>query len=344
MTPHSPRLHNEVYPFIAPSKFRNSLENKITLITGSVGTIGQALSLCFAVAGARLVLVYNRTEPPASFLSKCQELGASSVTSLKCDVSELEGCESLLNEVNRTIGKVDILVNNAGVDSLGPFHAHDPKNFLRAMSVNLHGPYFLSRLLLPDFMERRSGCIINIASRAGSSDMPFNGHYSISKAAMIRMTGCMQAELSLAGFDDIHIYALHPGAIPSNMASAGKHNGPRISQKGETADQRSESAREALRDFPELQQVMIGALDHFKDSPYLTGMASVALATGIAKNILRGKYFDVEQDLEDVISQASEFEADPELYTLHTKFLGGLPNDGGTELRPAEDPVSFPGF
>jgi hypothetical protein len=90
--------------------------------------------------------------------------------------------------------------------------------------------------------------------------------------------------------------------------------------------------------------MLLDTLKNFKDSPYLSGMASVALATGIAKKALKGKYFDVQQDLEDVITQASAIRADPELYTLNTKFLGNLDNDGGTEKRLAEDPFHFPGF
>lgn len=90
--------------------------------------------------------------------------------------------------------------------------------------------------------------------------------------------------------------------------------------------------------------MFLDSLKTFKDSPHLSGMVSVALATGIAKEALKGKYFDVQQDLEDVITQASAIRADPELYTLNTKFLGGLENDGGTEKRAAEDPFQFPGF
>lgn len=57
-------------------------------------------------------------------------------------------------------------------------------------------------------------------------------------------------------------------------------------------------------------------------------MVCVALATGLAKRALRGRYFDVEQDLEDVLAQEAALAADPDLYVLGTRFLGGLANSG----------------
>lgn len=85
-------------------------------------------------------------------------------------------------------------------------------------------------------------------------------------------------------------------------------------------------------------------LDSMKDSAHLSGMVSVALATGVAKRALKGRYFDVQQDLEDVVAQAAAIEMDPELYGLHTRFLGGLPNDGGTEHEAPEERFEFPGW
>ena len=88
------------------------------------------------------------------------------------------------------------------------------------------------------------------------------------------------------------------------------------------------------------------ALDIYNDSPYLNGMVCVALAAGVAKTALRGRYFDVGQDLEDVLAQADALVRDPDLYALHTRFLGGLQNGGVPPggYHAAEHPFEFPGF
>jgi short-subunit dehydrogenase len=71
-------------------------------------------------------------------------------------------------------------------------------------------------------MERREGCVLNIASRAGTVVFPFNTTYSVSKAAMIRMTNCLQMEMNVLGYENIHMYALHPGAVASAITSKGE--------------------------------------------------------------------------------------------------------------------------
>ncbi len=86
-----------------------------------------------------------------------------------------------------------------------------------------------------------------------------------------------------------------------------------------------------------------GVTEYYTDSPYLSGMTSVALATGIAKDALKGRYFDVTQDLEEVISQADAIKADPLLYGLGTTFLGGLSNYFVAK-QELETQFEFPGF
>jgi hypothetical protein len=97
---------------------------------------------------------------------------------------------------------------------------------------------------------------------------------------------------------------------------------------------------------PQAHAFFANTLDIYNDSPYLNGMVCVALATGVGKRALRGKYFDVGQDLEDVLAQEDALRADPDLYGLHTSFLGELTNAG---LPPGgyhaeEVKFEFPGF
>lgn len=336
----APRSHNDVYPFIHPEKFRGALQDKVTIITGSAGAIGQALAECFAVAGAKLVLTYNNTPPPTTLKERCVNLGASDVSFIKCNVAEFKGCEQLVKQALEAYGKIDILINNAGVNSLGLFDTQTPKAFIHELAVNLHGPYFLMRLLLPHFKSQRSGCVLNIASRAGTVAIPYSTGYCASKAALISLTACVQKEVDVEeGLDDVHLYSLHPGGIKSAM----------------TLSKYSPSSISTLP--PSTQSAFTHAFDNlYDDSPYLNGMTCVALATGLAKHVLRGKYVDVSQDLEDILAQAEAVNLDENLYTLHTSFLGGLENGGtgagvkpGDSLKSAEtkggkERFEFPGF
>ena len=95
--------------------------------------------------------------------------------------------------------------------------------------------------------------------------------------------------------------------------------------------------------YPGLKDAFAHAVSNFKDSPHLCGMVCVALATGVAKDVLRGKYLDAQQDLGDILNQRDAMRSDPALYTLHTRFLGDLQNDGGTEKMDPEPRYDFPG-
>lgn len=75
-------------------------------------------------------------------------------------------------------------------------------------------------------------------------------------------------------------------------------------------------------------------------------MVCVALASGIGKRALRGKYFDVNQDLEDIIAQEETLKEHPNLYGLHTSFLGEWPDHGAPPggYHAEEVKFAFPGF
>ena len=70
---------------------------------------------------------------------------------------------------------------------------------------------------MPFFRKQASGCIINIASRAGTVDIPFSTSYCSSKAALINLTACTQKECDVEGYNDINLYSLHPGGVLSEM-------------------------------------------------------------------------------------------------------------------------------
>ena len=96
--------------------------------------------------------------------------------------------------------------------------AQPPEDFIHDLSVNLHGPYYLMRLLLPHFRTQKSGCVLNISSRAGTVAIPYSTSYCASKAALINLTSCVQKEMDIEGLgEDVHLYSIHPGGIKSAM-------------------------------------------------------------------------------------------------------------------------------
>ena len=87
--------------------------------------------------------------------------------------------------------------------------------------------------------------------------------------------------------------------------------------------------KDVAEEFPGVASVFEEFQKTFKTSLDVPGQTCVYIATGKAKNVLKGKYFDCEQNIQTVVDNASEI-AEHNLYELKVEFLGGLPNDGGT--------------
>ena len=96
-------------------------------------------------------------------------------------------------------GRMDILVNNAAVAAPGSFLEVPVRRWDLVLNVNLRGAYLCARAFLPSIIERRSGSIINVSSYAAHTEGSWGLAYSVSKAAMERLTTGLAAELSPAG-------------------------------------------------------------------------------------------------------------------------------------------------
>lgn len=113
-----------------------------------------------------------------------------------------------------------ILVNNAGIFEQRPLAMASFESVWKQIEVNFKGPLITTHLVLPSMIARRRGCVINIASRSGTVDVPMCLGYNTSKAAVIRMTSTLQKEMEMDGLDgDIQFYALHPGGVLTAMGS-----------------------------------------------------------------------------------------------------------------------------
>ncbi len=143
------------------------LERKGAIVTGAGSGIGKAVAHCFAEEGAAVVTV-GRT------LAKLEQAKAeagpagSRLCPYALDVSDREAVEAMVAFAVETLPQIDILVNNAGTNV--PARALDklsPEDFERMVAVNLNGPFYLMRAVLPFMRERRDGVLITISSIAG---------------------------------------------------------------------------------------------------------------------------------------------------------------------------------
>jgi NAD(P)-dependent dehydrogenase (short-subunit alcohol dehydrogenase family) len=181
--------------------------------------------------------------------------------------------------------------------------------------------------VLPTMRERKSGCIINIASRAATVDTPFGMGYNCAKAAVVRATSNLQLELDDDGLgEQIHTYALHPGGVMTAMG-AGKFIVPgQLTRIPSLTYDTAAHDPDVVAKYPVLKTQRSEIEKLFKDGPELCGATCAYLASGCAKAI-RGLYFDCRQDIVRVCGAGRSTLEDNNLYNLKVDFLQGYYNE-----------------
>lgn len=173
--------------------------------------------MAFANSGADLALLDMSVDRQEETKSKCEKFGAK-VQTYACNITDATAVHDTFEQIVSSLGPVDILVNNAGVTG-NKFAVNETFNdFWRVMEVNLKGPALCIYEVIKSMKERKTGCIINMSSRSATVDMPTGLSYNSSKAAIVRVTGTLQAEFDADGLgEQVHCYALHPGGVWTDL-------------------------------------------------------------------------------------------------------------------------------
>jgi NAD(P)-dependent dehydrogenase (short-subunit alcohol dehydrogenase family) len=164
------------------------LKNKTALVTGAASGIGKAIALQFLEEGASVLLTDFNEKNLLSTKKEFQERKFNPLTFV-CDVTDEKSVQELIQFSKKAFSFVDILVNNAGImDDFIPAHAATDELWSNVMGVNLNGPFWLCRGLLPQMLENKKGSIVNISSVAGLGGGKAGFCYTVSKHALIGLT------------------------------------------------------------------------------------------------------------------------------------------------------------
>ncbi|KAF2690890.1 NAD(P)-binding protein [Lentithecium fluviatile CBS 122367] len=294
------------YGPITPEALKDSNKGKIAVVTGAAQGIGAAIAEALAKSGASVAILDLSVEKLAKTKEACEKQGVK-VRAHACDVTNGGRLKEVFDEVEKELGNIDVLVNNAGILDQRPFIMADFNTFWRQIEVNFKAPLLTIHTLLPRFRDRGAGCIINIASRSATVDVPMTLGYVTSKAALARATHTLQREMVLEKLDPaVHLYALHPGGVLTGMGGSGASQDV-LDKYGDVRDEKF---------FMEL----------FKDGPELCGQTCAWLATGQGKE-LRGLYLDCRQDVERLLGVGREKLLKEKKNVLTVNFLEGYANE-----------------
>ncbi|MGR3411181.1 MAG: SDR family NAD(P)-dependent oxidoreductase [Paracoccus sp. (in: a-proteobacteria)] len=188
-------------------------QDKVVIVTGGAGGIGQAIAKRFSAEGARVVITdldVERTEAAAAAVPGSRALAS--------DIATAEGCRAIVDDVIATEGRIDVLCNNAGINRRGDLLSLTPDNWQLSFSVNVDAMFHLCQAALPHMIAAGGGAIVNTASQWGLHPAPGHIAYNVTKAAVASFTQNLARDYAA---QKIRVNAVCPGEIHTPMLEAG---------------------------------------------------------------------------------------------------------------------------
>lgn len=280
------------------------LAGKVAVVTGGGRGLGSHLAQAFAAAGAAVGLVGRGTVALEEVETTIRRSGGT-VAAVTADVSDTTAAGRAVSELAGRLGAVDVLVNNAGVNGpVGPLWEVDPDAWWHAMEVNLRGVFTCNRQVLPGMVARGRGCIVNITSEAGVFRWPLVSGYAVSKAAVVKLTEGLAAELKGTG---VSAFSVHPGLLPIGLSE------PALASDAPEGSPEGKVFGWVRRQLDEGHGV----------EPQRAARLLVRLASGEADQ-LSGRHLSVHDDLDTLLRAAGSIREE-DLYTLRLRQLPACP-------------------
>lgn len=186
-----------------------NFENKVVVVTGAAGGLGQAMVKNFAECGA--IVAACDLKNTAERLSDI--IDAGNIHCYDCDVSNVQSVSDAMDRIAKELGKIDVLVNNAGIN-VGPDQRKTIENFddqwwHNIQNVDADGVYYCSKHAIRN-MGENGGTILNISSVVGLVPLRNQCSFAAAKAAVCNLTKAMAIELA---DKKIRVNAIAPGTI-----------------------------------------------------------------------------------------------------------------------------------
>lgn len=195
-----------------------TLQNKVVWLTGASSGIGEALAYELARKGAKLIISARRADElnrVAENIINVMGLKEQDVHVLPLDLADVNELPSKTDEAILQFGHIDILINNGGISQRSLAKDTPVEVDRKLFEVNFFGTVALTKLLLPHFLEHKSGTFVTITSAVGKFGSPWRSGYSASKHALHGFFDSLRAEVHE---QNIKVLLVCPGFIQTNVS------------------------------------------------------------------------------------------------------------------------------
>ncbi|MGK4580014.1 SDR family oxidoreductase [Kitasatospora sp. HPMI-4] len=192
-----------------------SFKGRVAVVTGASRGIGLGIARTLVERGAKVCITARNPEPLAEAV---RDLGGpENVIAVAGKADDPAHQEEAVERTVESFGRLDYLVNNTGINPVfGSILDVEPNTAAKILGVNVLAPLAWTRLARAAWMGENGGAIVNIASTAGIRSSVGIGMYGVSKAALIRLTTELAAELG----PGIRVNAVAPAVVKTRFAEA----------------------------------------------------------------------------------------------------------------------------
>ncbi|QBY55640.1 acetoacetyl-CoA reductase [Cupriavidus oxalaticus] len=192
-------------------------KQRVVLITGGMGGLGETISTKMAEAGYRVAVTYSPGNKSHGEWVQQMKVRGHDILAVPCDVADIDSCAQAVAAVAEQAGPIDVLINNAGITRDMTFKKMDKVNWDAVLRTNLDSLFNMSKQVADGMVERGWGRIVNVSSVNGSKGAFGQTNYSAAKAGVHGFTKALALEVARKG---VTVNTISPGYIGTKMVTA----------------------------------------------------------------------------------------------------------------------------
>lgn len=192
------------------------LQGKTAIVTGAASGMGRSIALLYAAEGAQVAVSDINLEAAERVVEEIKSAGGEAFA-IRTNVASESDIQQLVDQTVERYGTLDILVNNAGImDGFVPAGELTDELWERVFAINTTGPMRAIRKVLPIFLAKEQGVIVNVTSAGGLNGSRAGAAYTASKHAVVGLTKNVGFQYAVKG---IRCNAIAPGGVATNISA-----------------------------------------------------------------------------------------------------------------------------